>query len=65
MKIADSDVLTDLSPIEMTQLVTAMAHTKLSTRRLPGRLYWQDDLSYWMPDTNTQHPTGNGEEPQP
>ena len=65
MKIAGSDVLTDLSPIEMTQLVTAMAHTKLSTRRLPGRLYWQDDLSYWMPDTNTQHPTGNGEEPQP
>ena len=63
LKIAGDDVLTDLSPIEMTQLLTAMAQTKLSTQRLPGRLYWQDNLSYWMPDTNTQHPTGNGEEP--
>jgi LCP family protein required for cell wall assembly len=63
MQIAGNDVLTDLSPIEITQLVSAMAHSKLSTQRLPGRLYWQDDLSYWMPDTNTQHPTGSGEEP--
>lgn len=65
MQIAGNDVLTDLSPIEMTQLLAAMAQTKLSTQRLPGRLYWQDDLSYWMPDTNTQHPTGSGEEPLP
>jgi len=63
LRIAGNDVLTDLSPIEMTQLLTAMAQTKLSTQRLPGRLYWQDNLSYWMPDTNTQHPTGSGEEP--
>jgi LCP family protein required for cell wall assembly len=63
LEIAGNDVLTDLSPIEMTQLLTAMAHTKLSTQRLPGRLYWHDNLSYWMPDTNTQHPTGSGEEP--
>lgn len=63
LKIAGDDVLTDLSPLEMTQLLTAMAQTKLSTQRLPGRLYWQDNLSYWMPDTNTQHPTGSGEEP--
>ena len=63
LRISGNDVLTDLSPIEMTQLLTAMAQTKLSTQRLPGRLYWQDNLSYWMPDTNTQHPTGSGEEP--
>lgn len=63
LRIAGNDVLTDLSPIEMTQLLTAMAQTKLSTQRLPGRLYWQDNLSYWMPDTNTQHPTGSGDEP--
>jgi LCP family protein required for cell wall assembly len=63
LKIAGDDVLTDLSPIEMTQLLTAMAQTRLSSQRLPGRLYWQDDLSYWMPDTNTQHPTGSGDEP--
>jgi LCP family protein required for cell wall assembly len=62
LKIAGDDVLTDLSPLEMTQLLTAMAQTKLSSQRLPGRLYWQDNLSYWMPDTNTQHPTGSGEE---
>lgn len=63
LQIAGNDVLTDLSPLEMTQLITAMAQTKLSSQRLPGRLYWQDNLSYWMPDTNTQHPTGSGEEP--
>lgn len=63
LQIAGNDVLTDLSPLEMTQLLTAMAQTKLSSQRLPGRLYWQDNLSYWMPDTNTQHPTGSGEEP--
>ena len=63
LKIAGEDIQTDLSPIEMTQLLTAMAQTNLSTSRLPGRLYWQDDLSYWMPDTNTAHPTGSGEEP--
>ncbi len=63
LKIAGDDVLTDLSPIELTQLMGAMAHTKLSTTRLPGRLYWEHDLSYWMPDSNTLHPTGNGEEP--
>jgi LCP family protein required for cell wall assembly len=63
MQIAGNDVLTDLSPIEMTQLLTAMAHTRLSSQRLPGRLYWQDNLSYWMPDTNTQHPSGSGDAP--
>ncbi|MEB3255330.1 MAG: LCP family protein [Synechococcaceae cyanobacterium] len=63
LQIAGEDIRTDLSPIEMTQLLTAMTRSKLSTQRLPGRLYWQDDLSYWMPDSNTAHPTGNGEEP--
>ena len=63
LKIAGDDVLTDLSPLEMTQLLTAMAQTKLSSQRLPGREYWYDNLSYWMPDTNTQHPTGGGDVP--
>ena len=63
LKIAGDDILTDLSPLELTQLMSAMAHTKLSTSRLPGRLYWENDLSYWMPNSNTLHPTGNGEEP--
>jgi LCP family protein required for cell wall assembly len=63
LKIAGEDIRTDLTPIEMTQLLTAMTRSKLSTQRLPGRLYWQDELSYWMPDSNTAHPTGSGEEP--
>jgi anionic cell wall polymer biosynthesis LytR-Cps2A-Psr (LCP) family protein len=63
LRIAGEDIRTDLTPIEMTQLLTAMTRSKLSTQRLPGRLYWQDDLSYWMPDSNAAHPTGNGEEP--
>ncbi len=64
LKIAGDDVITDLSPIELTQLLGGMAHTKLSTQRLPGRPYWQDDLSYWMPNSNTHYPSGNGEEPR-
>jgi LCP family protein required for cell wall assembly len=63
LQIAGDDILTDLSPIEITQLLSAMAHTKLSTERLSGRLYWHDNLSYWMPDSNIAHPTGNGKEP--
>ena len=64
MQILGDDILTDMSPIELTQLVSTMAHTKLSTERLPGRAYWQDDLSYWMPSSNHDHPAG-GEDPRP
>jgi len=65
LKIAGEDIRTDLSPIEMTQLLTAMGRSRLSTDRLPGRLYWHHDLSYWMPDSNKSYPTGSGEEPAP
>ena len=61
MQIAGNDAITDLSPLELTGLASAMAHTKLNIQRLPGRAYWQDNLSYWMPDTNTQHPPVPGE----
>ena len=64
LQIAGEDIRTDLSPLEITRLLSAMAHTKLSTRRLPGREYWENDLSYWMPATNLHHPSGNGEPPQ-
>jgi LCP family protein required for cell wall assembly len=50
LRIAGEDIRTDLSPLEMTQLLSAMGRTELRTERLPGRLYWQDDLSYWLPD---------------
>ncbi len=65
LEIAGNDMVTDLSPIEMTQLMSALGKTKLSTQRVPGRLYWHNDLSYWMPDSNQTHPTGSGEEPLP
>jgi len=55
LKIAGEDVKTDLSPVEMGQLLTAMAGTKLSTQQLPGRLFWHNDLSYWMPDGNSHY----------
>ena len=63
LKIAGEDIHTDLSPLEITQLIGAMAHTKLSTARLPGREYWESDLSYWMPASNTEHPNGSGDLP--
>ena len=63
LKIAGEDIDTDLSPLELTQLLGAMGHTKLSTQRLNGREYWENELSYWMPATNLQHPSGNGDIP--
>jgi len=57
LKVAGTDIKTDLSGLEIGQLVTAMAGTKLATTQLAGRIFWQNDLSYWMPDANT-HYTG-------
>ena len=65
LEIAGNDMVTDLSPIEMTQLMSALGRTKLSTQRVPGRLYWHNDLSYWMPNSNQVHSSGSGEEPLP
>jgi LCP family protein required for cell wall assembly len=65
LKIAGEDIDTNLSPLEFSKLAADMARSKMSTERLPGRLYWQDDLSYWMPDSNKAHPTGSGQEPSP
>jgi len=55
LKIAGEDVKTDLSPLQMGQLLTAMASTRLSTTQLPGRLFWHNDLSFWMPDSNPHY----------
>jgi len=63
LRIAGEDIHTDLSPLELTQLMSAMAHTKLSTGRLAGREYWENELSYWMPASNTHHPSGHGDVP--
>lgn len=57
MQIAGDDIQTDLSLIEMGQLVSAMAGTpRLTSAQVPGRLFWHNDLSYWMPDSNVNYP---------
>ncbi|MEB3306965.1 MAG: LCP family protein [Cyanobacteriota bacterium] len=55
IKIAGDDLKTDLSPVELGQLVTAMVGSKLATAQVPGRVFWQDELSYWMPDSNGRY----------
>jgi LCP family protein required for cell wall assembly len=65
IKIAGEDIHTDLSPVELTQLAARLGHTRLSTERLAGRPYWEDNLSYWMPDSNTDHPASADDPPPP
>jgi LCP family protein required for cell wall assembly len=50
LRIAGSDIRTDLSPVDLGALMTAMATTKLSTQQLAGNPYWYEDISYWMPN---------------
>ena len=52
MEIAGKDMRTDLSPIDMGKLITAMATTKLASSRVEGVPFWHQDISYWMPDSN-------------
>ena len=65
LKVAGTDIKTDLSGLEMGQLVTAMAGTKLATNQLAGRIFWQNYLSYWMPDANTHYTGIDGPAPAP
>jgi LCP family protein required for cell wall assembly len=65
MSIAGKDVLTDLSPVDMGALVTAMATTTLSSSRLEGTPYWHEDISYWMPDTNPDRDFWRSQEQPP
>lgn len=55
LQIAGEDIHTDLSPLELGQLVTAMATTEFSASQLPGRLFWYEDLSFWMPASNPHY----------
>jgi LCP family protein required for cell wall assembly len=65
MRIAGKDVLTDLSPVDMGTLVTAMATTKLSSSRLSGTPYWHEDISYWLPDANPNRELYRSQEQPP
>jgi len=56
-----NDLKTDMGPMELGGLLTAMGTTRLDTRRLGGRPFDQDGVSYWEADW----PGGDGgESPQ-
>ena len=60
--IAGSDIRTDLSPVDLGTLLTAMATTQLTTQQLAGTPFWYQDISYWMPDSQHNRPAGGSEE---
>jgi LCP family protein required for cell wall assembly len=64
MEIAGKDMRTDLSPLDLGKLITAMATTKLASSRVAGVPFWHDDISYWLPDSNPQRETYLSQEPQ-
>ncbi|MFM8545700.1 MAG: LytR family transcriptional regulator, partial [Vulcanococcus sp.] len=43
------DMKTDLGPMEIGGLITAMAGTRFDAQRLGGRSEMRDGLSYWIP----------------
>jgi LCP family protein required for cell wall assembly len=47
---ADKDLKTDLGPMEIGGLITAMGGTELDAKRLEGRPFMRDGLSYWEAD---------------
>lgn len=65
LQIAGKDMKTNLSPLELGGLISALRTTKLASTRLAGQPYWHDNLSYWMPDLNPNHAAYVNQEPQP
>jgi LCP family protein required for cell wall assembly len=55
LKIAGTDIKTDLSPLQIGGLLSAMGTTKLNIQQLTGKPYWHADIDYWMPDINPHH----------
>ncbi|MCT0206887.1 LCP family protein [Synechococcus sp. CS-1332] len=47
MMAARKDLKTDLGPMELGGLITAMGSTQLDTQRLDGRPFYKDGISYW------------------
>ena len=50
LSAAGNDVKTDLGPMQIGGLITAMAATTLSTERIGGRPFDQNGISYWEAD---------------
>ncbi|MFM8526269.1 MAG: LCP family protein [Cyanobacteriota bacterium] len=47
LSAAGKDLRTDLGPMEIGGLVTAMSGTRLQTHRLEGRPFYRHGISYW------------------
>ncbi|WP_228007136.1 MULTISPECIES: LCP family protein [unclassified Cyanobium] len=54
-----NDVKTNLGPMELGGLITAMGSTELKTERLGGRPFMLDGISYWEADW--PRPAGEGD----
>ncbi|MFS6826692.1 LCP family protein [Cyanobium sp. ATX-6F1] len=65
LRIAGQDIKTNLSPVELGNLLATLRTTKLATTRLSGQPFWHDDVSYWMPDLNPNHAAYVSQEPRP
>jgi LCP family protein required for cell wall assembly len=57
---AGKDLRTDLGPMEIGGLITAMGGTQLDAERLGGRPFMRDGISYWQADWPAAAGTGAG-----
>ena len=57
---AGNDLKTDLGPMELGGLITLMGTTRLDTKRLGGRPFERDGLSYWDADWPSPAAGANG-----
>ena len=60
LSAAGKDIKTDLGPMELGGLITAMGTTELDTKRLGGRPFMRNGISYWDADW-PQAPAGSSE----
>ncbi|MFM2205300.1 MAG: hypothetical protein RLZZ560_695 [Cyanobacteriota bacterium] len=56
---AGKDMKTDLGPMEIGGLITAMAGTRFDAKRLGGRSEMRDGLSYWIPEWPAPESSGS------
>ena len=59
LSAAGKDIKTDLGPMELGGLITAMGTTQLDTKRLAGRPFMRNGISYW--DAEWPQPDAAGE----
>ena len=61
LSAAGKDLKTDLGPMELGGLITAMGMTNLETKRLGGRPFYRDGLSYWDAEWPPASPSASGD----